>query len=239
MRLQKFLSAAGVASRRAAERLIAAGRVKVNGTTVKKMGFVINPAMDIVEVDNRPVRPADEKEYILLNKPAGFITTLADPYGRPTVAELVKDCDRRVFPVGRLDMNTSGLLLLTDDGELAHRLAHPSYGVEKEYIARVKGQLTAETLRRLAEGIKLADGITAPAVVRLIKSTGTSSTVSLTLKEGRKRQVRRMLEAVGHPVIDLKRVRFGGIKLSGLEEGHWRRLTGEEIKSLKELVGLM
>ena len=134
MRLQKFLSAAGVASRRAAERLIAAGRVKVNGTTVTKMGFVINPAVDIVEVDNRPVRPADEKEYILLNKPAGFITTLADPYGRLTVAELAKDSGRRVFPVGRLDMDTSGLLLLTDDGKLAHRLAHPSYGVEKNTL---------------------------------------------------------------------------------------------------------
>jgi len=239
MRLQKFLSAAGVCSRRAGEKLIAQGRVKVNGETVTAMGIVIDPEKDAVTVDNRPVRLTNKKEYIMLHKPVDVVTTLSDPFGRQTVKALVADVGKRVFPVGRLDLDTSGLLLLTNDGELANRLTHPSFGVEKEYLVRVKGLPAGETLKRLAEGVELEDGLTAPATVRLIKGGTGTSLLSLTLKEGRNRQVRRMLDAVGHPVITLKRVRFAQLTLDGLQPGKWRRLTPAEVKKLKKTVGLL
>ena len=239
MRLQKYLALCGVASRRAAEEMIAAGRVRVNGKKITRMGVLVAPAADMVEVDNRPVRPAQKYEYILLYKPEGCVTTMKDPYGRPTVKDLVRDTGARVFPVGRLDRDTSGLLLLTNDGELANRLTHPSYGIEKEYLARVKDLPSRETLQRLAAGVMLADGMTAPAKVRLVKGGRPTSLLSLTLKEGRNRQVRRMLEAVNHPVVSLKRVRLGPLTLKGLRRGEWRRLTAQEVKALKQLTGLM
>ncbi|NLM46571.1 MAG: rRNA pseudouridine synthase [Firmicutes bacterium] len=239
MRLQKYLALCGVASRRAAEEMIAAGRVRVNGKKITRMGVLVDPAADMVEVDNRPVRPAQKYEYILLYKPEGCVTTMKDPYGRPTVKDLVRDTGARVFPVGRLDRDTSGLLLLTNDGELANRLTHPSYGIEKEYLARVKDLPSRETLQRLAAGVMLADGMTAPAKVRLVKGGRPTSLLSLTLKEGRNRQVRRMLEAVNHPVVSLKRVRLGPLTLKGLRRGEWRRLTAQEVKALKQLTGLM
>ncbi|NLM52588.1 MAG: rRNA pseudouridine synthase [Firmicutes bacterium] len=239
MRLQKFLSAAGVCSRRAGEKLIAQGRVKVNGKTVTAMGVIIDPEKDVITVDNRPVRLTGNKEYLMLYKPVGVVTTLADPFGRQTVKDLLVDVGKRVFPVGRLDLDTSGLLLLTNDGELANRLTHPSYGVEKEYLARVPGLPAPETLKKLAAGVELEDGLTAPAVVRLIKGGKNTSLVSLTLREGRNRQVRRMLKAVGHPVLALKRVRFGQLTLAGLRPGQWRRLTPAEVRQLKEGVGLL
>ncbi|MBS4030772.1 MAG: rRNA pseudouridine synthase [Clostridiales bacterium] len=236
MRLQKYLSTAGVCSRRAGEALIKEGRVKVNGDVVTEMGVTINPDSDQVEVDGRPVKTVKKKEYILLYKPVGYVTTAKDPFDRPTVLALVRDANVRVFPVGRLDINTSGLLLLTNDGELANRLTHPSYGVEKEYLARIHDIPTAKVLNQLARGVQLEDGMTAPAQVRLVKGGRPTSQVSLTLKEGRNRQVRRMLEAVGHPVVGLKRLRFGSLTLRGMKVGEWRRLTAEEIRALRQAV---
>ncbi|NLN07387.1 MAG: rRNA pseudouridine synthase [Firmicutes bacterium] len=238
MRLQKYLALCGVASRRAAEKIIAAGRVRVNGRKVTRMGVLVDPSADRVEVDNLIVRPAEQYEYILLYKPEGCVTTMKDPLGRPTVKDLVRDVGVRVFPVGRLDRDTSGLLLLTNDGELANRLTHPSFGIEKEYLARVKDLPSRETLQRLAAGIMLAEGMTAPAKVRLIKGGRPTSLLSLTLKEGRNRQVRRMLEAVNHPVVSLKRVRLGPLTLKGLRRGEWRRLRAQEVKALRQLAGL-
>ncbi|HHX75514.1 MAG TPA: rRNA pseudouridine synthase [Firmicutes bacterium] len=238
LRLQKYLALCGVASRRAAEEIIAAGRVRVNGKKVTRMGVLVDPSADRVEVDKRLVRPAGQYEYVLLYKPAGYVTTMKDPFGRPTVKDLVRDVKARVFPVGRLDLDTSGLLLLTNDGELANRLTHPSYGVEKEYLARVRDLPSGETLRRLAAGIMLDDGMTAPATVRLIKGGKPTSLLALTLKEGRNRQVRRMLEAVNHPVVSLKRVRLGQLTLKGLRPGEWRRLNAREVKALKQAAGL-
>lgn len=238
MRLQKYLSMAGIASRRAGEQMIADGRVKVNGMVIREMGVTVNPETDTVEVDNRPVRTVAEKEYIVLYKPVGYVTTLKDQFGRPTVRELVKEAKTRVFPVGRLDMDTSGLLVMTNDGELANRLTHPSFEVEKEYLVRVHDLPSPQTLTELERGVKLDDGKTAPAKVRLIKGGRPTSLVSVTVKEGRNRQVRRMLEAVGHPVASLKRVRFGTLTLDGLQEGRWRRLTAAEVKALKRSAGL-
>ncbi len=236
MRLQKFLAAAGVSSRRAAEEIIKEGRVAVNGTTVTEMGFIVDPKHDEVRLDNRPVVPAEKTVYLLLNKPEGYITTLHDPYGRPTVNELVSDAGVRIYPVGRLDMDTSGLLLLTNDGETAFRLAHPSYGVEKEYLARVQGLPAASTLLQLGQGVALPDGVTSPAKVRLVKGNRLNSLVALTIHEGRNRQARRMLEAVGHPVVSLKRVRFGPLTLDGLRSGQWRFLSAREVEQLRQSV---
>lgn len=236
MRLQKYLSTAGVCSRRAGEALIKEGRIKVNGNVVTEMGVTVDPDHDQVEVDNRPVKPVLKKEYILLYKPVGYVTTAKDPFDRPTVLHLVKDANVHVFPVGRLDINTSGLLLLTNDGELANRLTHPSFGVEKEYLARIHDIPTTKILNQLAKGVSLEDGMTAPAQVRLVKGGRPTSQVSLAIKEGRNRQVRRMLEAVGHPVVGLKRVRFGPLTLRGMKVGEWRRLTADEIKALRKAV---
>ncbi|MBS4023067.1 MAG: rRNA pseudouridine synthase [Dethiobacter sp.] len=237
MRLQKFLSGAGVSSRRAAETMIKEGRVKVNGNTVTEMGLIVDPLHDKVQVDNRPVRPQQKKEYLLLYKPAGYLTTRDDPFGRPTVIELVKDANARVYPVGRLDMDTSGLLLLTNDGELAFRLTHPPCGTEKEYLARVQGLPTAQVLSQLERGVELEDGMTAPAKARLVKGGRPTSVVALTIREGRNRQVRRMLEAVGHTVVSLKRVRLGPLTLVGLRSGQWRRLSAREADELRRTTG--
>jgi 23S rRNA pseudouridine2605 synthase len=239
MRLQKYLSQTGICSRRAGENLIREGRVQVNGRVVTEMGFIVNPESDSVDVDNHPVVQARTKEYFLLHKPTGYVTTLKDPYGRPTVRELIRDAGVRAYPVGRLDMDTSGLLLLTNDGELAHRLSHPSYGVEKEYLARVRDLPTSQTLEQLARGVVLDDGVTAPARVRLVRGGRPTSLVTLIIMEGRNRQVRRMLEAVGHPVVSLKRVRFGKLSLEGLAEGEWRRLNSREVAELYTTVNLV
>jgi 23S rRNA pseudouridine2605 synthase len=231
MRLQKFLAAAGICSRRAAEEMIAQGRVRVNGVIVTSAGTTVKPERDLVEVDNKRVRQP-EKVYLLLYKPSGYLTSLFDAWGRPTVGELVKDAGIRLFPVGRLDLETSGALLLTNDGELAHRLMHPSFGVSKEYLARVGGLPTPLVLERLRTGVLLEDGITAPARVSLVKGGRASAQISLTIHEGRNRQVRRMLAAVGHPVLSLKRVRFGPLTLTALQPGEWRRLREEEVNAL-------
>jgi pseudouridine synthase len=224
VRLNAYLARAGVASRRRADELIKAGRVTVNGEPGQLNTFVSSG--DAVEVDGEPVT-AQRLAYVLLHKPAGTVTTARDPHGRPTVVELV-DLPERVVPVGRLDADTTGALLLTNDGPLAHRLAHPRYGVEKVYEVDVEGEPGADALRRLGEGVELDDGRTAPARARLLGP----GTIELTLHEGRKHQVKRMCAAVGHEVRRLHRSRYAGLTLDGLEPGHWRELEPFEVEQL-------
>lgn len=229
-RLQKVLARLGIGSRRVCEDLIAAGRISVNGT-IAELGRRVDVEVDIVEIDGVPIGVKPGLVHYLLNKPTGVITTADDPQGRPTVLELVPD-DPRVFPVGRLDMDTEGLLLLTNDGDLAHRLTHPSFGVEKEYVAQVDGSPTRAAMRRLREGIDLDDGPTAPAEAALL----APGVVRLTIHEGRNRQVRRMCEAIGHPVTRLVRSRIGPIADRRLKPGQWRRLTPDELRALERAV---
>lgn len=225
-RLQKVLARAGLASRRVCEDLIAEGRVTVNGE-VADLGRRVDPTTDVIEVDGGLVPIAPGLVHYLLNKPAGVVTTVADTHRRPTVVDLVP-AEPRVFPVGRLDADTEGLLLVTNDGELTHRLTHPSFGVEKEYLASVEGDPSPAALRRLREGVELEDGMTAPAkAVRV--STGL---IRLTIHEGRNRQVRRMCEAVGHPVTRLVRSRIGSLADRNLKPGRWRELTPDEVRAL-------
>jgi 23S rRNA pseudouridine2605 synthase len=236
-RLQKILSAAGVASRRAAETLILEGRVSVNGSTVLELGTRADPAHDDIRVDGRRVRVVSRHRYILLNKPRGYMTTRKDPERRPTVLDLLPDVREYIYPVGRLDYDSEGLLLLTNDGDLAARLLHPSHEVEREYHARVRGVPEEGALDRLRRGVTLEGRRTAPAVVRLL-DTGLGaredqSLVSIALHEGRTRQVRDMCEAVGHPVVRLKRVRFGPIADRALKVGEHRDLTAREVSLLK------
>src|SRR5438094_7285121 len=230
MRLNAYLARAGVASRRGADELIKAGRVTVNGEQGELNTFV--GAGDRVELDGRPLEP-QALAYVLLHKPAGVVTTARDPQGRPTVVGLV-DHEARVVPVGRLDADTTGVLLLTNDGQLAHRLAHPRYEVEKVYEVDVEGRPPAEALRRLEEGIELDDGSTAPARARRLGP----SRVELSIHEGRKHQVKRMLDAIGHPVRRLHRSRYAGLGIGNLEPGEWRELTEKEVKGLRKLVEL-
>ena len=225
MRLNAYLARAGVGSRRAADELIKAGRVRVNGEPGRLNTFVEQG--DRVEVDGETVT-AQQLAYVLLYKPAATLTTAHDPQGRPAVVDLV-DVPERVVPVGRLDADTTGALLLTNDGPLAHRLAHPRYGVEKVYEAEVEGRPAPGALRRLEEGVELDDGRTAPARARLL----APSTIELVLHEGRKHQVKRMCEAVGHPVRRLHRSRYAGLTLEGLEPGAWRELERSEVSLLR------
>ena len=225
MRLNAYLARAGIASRRGAEDLIRAGRVRVNGEVAGLATFV--ERSDRVEVDGRPIEP-EPLTYLLLYKPAGVVTTARDPHGRPTVVGLVGH-ERRVVPVGRLDADTTGALVLTNDGPLAHRLMHPRYEVDKVYDVEVDGDPSDQTLACLAQGIELEDGRTAPADVRRLGP----SRLELTIHEGRKHQVKRMLEAVGHPVRRLHRSTYAGLTLEGLEAGDWRELTREEVSRLR------
>jgi 23S rRNA pseudouridine2605 synthase len=230
MRLNAFLARAGVASRRRADELIRAGRVRVNSKPGQLNTDVGRP--DVVEVDGERVE-LQRLSYVLLHKPAGVVTTARDPHGRRTVVDLVPP-EPRVVPVGRLDADTTGALLLTNDGDLAHRLAHPRYGVPKVYEAEVEGSPSREALARLRQGIELEDGLTAPAEARRL----AAGRLELTLHEGRKHQVKRMCEAVGHPVRRLHRARYAGFDLEGLEPGEWRHLARDEIASLRAGVGL-
>jgi 23S rRNA pseudouridine2605 synthase len=226
MRLNAYLARSGIASRRAADDLIKEGRVQVNGATGQLNTFVKRG--DRVEVDGETVMP-QQLAYVLLNKPAGTMTTARDPQGRPTVLELV-DVPERVVPVGRLDADTTGALLLTNDGPLAHRLGHPRYGVEKVYEAEVEGRPGPDALRRLEEGVELEEGRTAPARARLLGP----STIELVLHEGRKHQVKRMCEAVGHPVRRLHRSAYAGLTVEGLEPGEWRELEPSDVSRLRD-----
>jgi len=229
-RLQKVLARAGFASRRKAEAFIEAGRITVNGE-VSVLGRRVDVASDRIELDGVRVIVDDTLVHYLLHKPSGVVSTAADPEGRPTVLALVPG-DPRVFSVGRLDLETEGLLILTNDGELAHRLMHPSHGVEKEYWATVEGVPSAGALRTLRQGVELDDGRTAPARARVIDRSAGRAIVALTIREGRKRQVRRMLGAVGHPVARLVRVRIGPITDRSLAPGQWRRLSSDEVRAL-------
>jgi len=247
-RLQKVLAQAGVASRRHAERLILDGRVSVNGEKVSALGTKVGN-QDHIEVDGNPVQRSEELHYYLLNKPVSVITSASDPRGRPTVVDLMKDVPVRVYPVGRLDYDTSGLLVLTNDGELAHRLMHPSYGVEKTYRVWAQGPVGINALETLRQGVLLEDGNTAPAIVERMSgvSYGTNvkpkgnhlEVLEVTIHEGRNRQIRRMFTAIGYPAVKLERIRFGAITLeNSLRTGAYRALTVEEVKGLRSKVGL-
>lgn len=232
-RLQKILSQAGVASRREAETMITAGRVAVNGTVVTELGSKADSEKDRIALDGRPLRVQQKKIYIVLYKPAGYMTTLKDPKGRPIVTDLLKGAKERVYPVGRLDYNTEGLLLLTNDGEWANTLAHPSHEVEKEYLVRVQGRVGGEQVKHLATGVSLDDRVTAPALVKIASESENNCWLSITIHEGRYRQVRRMCEAVGLSVVRLKRVRYGFLELGKLKPGEYRTLTQEEVERLQ------
>ena len=238
MRIQKFIAHAGICSRRAAERLVAQGRVRVNGLLVTRPGIEVDPQRDQITVDGRPVELAEDHVYVVLHKPPGVVTTVRDPQGRPTVMGLLKGLRRRVYPVGRLDLDSEGLLLLTDDGELANRLIHPRYKVEKRYRVTVKGHPKEQILARVSKGITLDGRPTLPCTVREIKRSRRSTTLEVVLREGRKRQIRRMFEAVGHPVRRLVRVAVGPIELRGLAPGRWRHLAPEEVALIRRAVGL-
>jgi 23S rRNA pseudouridine2605 synthase len=229
-RLQKVLARTGIGSRRVCDELIAEGRVTVNGE-IAELGRRVDAARDLIEIDGAPISVAEGLVHYLLNKPRGVVTTATDPQGRQTVVSLVP-AEPRVFPVGRLDVDTEGLLLLTNNGELAHRLTHPSFGVEKEYVAEVRGRPSPATLRTLRNGVDLDDGRTAPARVSLVSPT----VVRITIHEGRNRQVRRMCDAVGHPVVRLVRVRIGRVTDRRLRPGEWRPLTAKELRALEKAV---
>lgn len=235
-RIQKVLARAGVASRRAVEEMIVRGRIRVNGGRVE-LGMRIDPSKDVVEIDGSRVPLQVDLAYYLVNKPVGVVTTASDEQDRETVLDLI-EVDTRVYPVGRLDIESEGAVLLTNDGELALRLTHPRYGVGKTYLVEVGGGVKQRTLRRLAGGVELSDGMTAPAHVRLVERSPSGTLIEITLEEGRNRQVRRMFEAAGHPVQRLVRTAIGPLMLGRLKPGTYRKLRFEEIRSLYEAAGL-
>lgn len=232
-RLQKVLAHAGVGSRRACERLITEGRVTVNNRIVSQLGTKVNPEVDEIRVDGRLVRIARRHTYLMLHKPSGFVTTVHDPQGRPTVMDLITSEDR-LYPVGRLDVNTEGLLIITNDGALANRIMHPRYQLEKEYLVEVTGPLDAARLEQLRSGVRLEDGMTRPAQVEMVRSEGHATWLRMVIHEGRNRQVRRMLAAVGCRVERLIRTRVGPITLGDLPVGQSRPLTPREVRALME-----
>lgn len=234
-RLQKYLAACGVASRRNSEKIILDGRVRVNGITVTEMGTQVDEEKDIVEVDGVRVRPEEEKHYIAYYKPVGEVTTVSDPEGRATVMDKFRDYPVRLFPVGRLDYDSEGLLLLTNDGDLMNHLLHPSHEVSKVYLARVSNQVTEAELAHLRAGAIIEGKMTSPANVRLVRKETFCSVVLVSIHEGRNRQVRKMFEVIGHQVVSLKRVEFGPIKLNDLPMGKWRKLTTMEVEKLQSL----
>jgi 23S rRNA pseudouridine2605 synthase len=238
IRLNKFLSQAGVASRRAADRLIEEGRVKVNGRVVQELGSKIDDQKDRVKIDGKKIEKDERLVYILLNKPAGYLVTLKDPFGRPTVLDFLPSLKKRVFPVGRLDSDSEGILLLTNDGELANRLTHPRYNIKKTYIVKIKGEPDLARLIKLEKGIFLDGEKTAPAKVVLLAHNPKKSLLKIEIHEGRKREVRRMCEAIGHTVLELRRIAFAGLTLGKLKSRQWRYLSGNEVLKLKEKVGL-
>jgi 23S rRNA pseudouridine2605 synthase len=232
-RLQKYLARSGIASRRGAEEMIKQGLVRVNGQVVTEMGIQVEPGKDKIEVQNKVVQPEEKKVYLLFNKPLRVVTTLADPQGRTKVIDFCQGVKERVYPVGRLDYNTEGLLLLTNDGELAYRLTHPRYQVAKTYLVSLQGYVVNHVLKKLEKGVELEDGITQPAVVKVLQKEQAETIIELTIKEGRNRQVRRMCEKIGHPVIFLKRIAFAGLKLGDLATGQYRYLNELEVAALK------
>ena len=236
VRLQKLIAGTGVASRRKAEEMIAAGRVMVNGKTVTEFGTKVDPSRDHVKVDGKHLSAPQPFVYLMLNKPKNVVSTLDDPGGRTTVKDYLRGVSVRVFPVGRLDFDSEGLMLLTNNGELAQAMLHPRYHVPKTYLIKVKGVLTDEEIERLEQGVRLADGMTGPAQVRKVRKVEANSWLEITIREGRKHQVKRMLETVGHPVIKLLRIRMGSLSLGDLQPGEFRFLTDREANALRQLV---
>lgn len=235
MRLQRYMAKSGVASRRRSEEIIKEGRVKVNDIIHKEMGYIVK-AEDIVKVDGKIIKPEKENIYIILNKPKGYITTLDDSFNRPSVIDLIKGIDERIFPIGRLDKDSSGLLLFTNDGKLANKLMHPKYEVKKTYRVLVKGIINKTTIKELEDGVYIGDRKTYPAELNIINinKSKNNSLVDITIHEGRNRQVRRMFSRMGHSVLELERISQGEIELGNLKRGQWRYLTADEVKSLKE-----
>ena len=237
-RLQKILAHRGIASRRACEEIIAAGRVRVNGVVVTELGAKADPDRDAITVDGAKAEKQGKPIIVALNKPKGFISTVSDPHAEKTIMELVRIEGRRLYPVGRLDKESRGLILLTDDGELANRLLHPSFDAEKVYEVRARGSLDQKSFEKMGSGVLLAEGRTAPAKVEEVRIDGEKSAFRIVIKEGKKRQIRMMVRALGGRVYDLRRVEFAGIKLGTLQEGYWRELTRAEADGLRKRFGL-
>jgi 23S rRNA pseudouridine2605 synthase len=238
VRLQRVLAAAGLGSRRACERLIDEGRVEVNGEKVRTQGMRVDPDTAVIKVDGMRIASAQDHVYLALNKPRGVVSTMSDPQGRPSLADYVADRAARLFYVGRLDADTEGLILLTNDGELAHRLSHPSFGVQKTYLAEITGPVARDVGRRLRDGVELEDGLVRADAFRLVSTVGNRVMVEVALHEGRKHVVRRMLAEVGHPVARLVRTDVGPVSLGNLKPGKHRRLSQQEIGALYKAVGL-
>jgi 23S rRNA pseudouridine2605 synthase len=231
MRINKYIAQAGVASRRKADELIAVGNVKVNGAVLREPGYNVEEG-DRVEVNGRPIEAQEKKVYILLNKPLGYVTTVSDDKERLTVMDLVKDVDARIFPVGRLDYNTSGMLIMTNDGDFAYKLTHPKHELTKTYRARVAGVLSTEKVWKLRNGVDIGGFVTSKARVDVVKGLPKSTIVDISIHEGKNRQVRKMFKAVGNNVQELERIAIGNIRLGRLAEGHYRKLTKEEVEYL-------
>ncbi len=231
-RLQKVLANAGVCSRRQAEIYIKEGRVAVDGTTITEMGIKVDPQRQKITVDKKPITRTPKKVYILLNKPKGFVTTMSDPQGRPIITSLLKDIKHRLFPVGRLDLDTEGALLMTNDGDLAQRVTHPSFEIKKTYLVIVKGKLGQQKIQSLENGIELDGQMTWPATISISKANKDTTTLQITIHEGRKRQVRRMFDAIGHHVIHLKRLAYGNLQLGNLSSGKYRFLNKNDLNKL-------
>lgn len=235
LRLQKYLADCGVASRRASEKLISAGRVKVNGKTIKEMGFIVDEENDVVEYDGEVLKPVTKKIYIMLNKPVGFVTTVSDDKGRNTVLDLVSDIGDRIFPVGRLDYDTEGLLLLTNDGDMTYKLTHPKNDIPKTYVAEVTGNISMDTIVALRRGVVIDGYKTRPAQVEVIGATQYGTKLEITIHEGKNRQIRKMFEALDCTVKRLKRTKEGSLVLGHLPLGKWRKLSESEVNMLKKI----
>lgn len=235
MRLQKFMAQCGVASRRKSEEIIIDKRVKVNGVIVTELGFKIDPLHDIITIDGKRIKHREKKIYIIMNKPKGYVTTVSDEYNRKTVLDLVKGIKERVYPIGRLDYDTSGLLLLSNDGELANKLIHPKYEVVKTYIATVKGKPNEENLEKFKNGLEIDGYTTSKADIEILNSVNDKSVVKIQIHEGKNRQIRKMCEKIGHPVTSLKRIAIGDLELGTLKKGCWRFLNDNEIEYLKKI----
>jgi len=236
-RLQKYLARAGIASRRGAERLILDGRVAVNGKSVTILGTKIDPDQDEVTVDGKTIALVDTLYYLLMNKPSGFITTADDERGRKTVLDLVTTIKARLYPIGRLDANTEGLLLLTNDGDLAYKLTHPRFGVPKMYRVILHGRITEDVIRKWRDGVELEDGFTSKSQVELRYAREDLSEIEVTIHEGKNRQIRRMAKATGYHIYHLERIRYAFLTLEGVKKGDYRHLSESEVQRLKELVG--
>lgn len=234
MRLQKYLASCGVASRRKSEELIREGRIKVNDRIIKEQGFIVNKG-DIVKFDNKIVQIEDKKVYILLNKPVGYVTTVKDQFRRKKVIDLIQGIDERIYPAGRLDYDTSGLLLLTNDGDLAFKITHPSFHIDKTYMAKVKGIPNEMELNDFRNGLKIDGYVTSKSEIRILEKNKNTSLLEIKIHEGKNRQIRKMCDMINHPVMELKRIALGNIKLGKLKTGKWRNLNKNEIEYIKNI----